>query len=326
MWFRFPQRCSLKTQEQWDELKWSQVPFGGDSPAIDDLGGSGNRTEVAHASSVTSSVTSSPKGGGGEWSEPSTSETAHSAHGAKRGEACDPIRSSSTRWSIPAPSQGSKPFPTPEPLTGIKGWEASAKWRKSEPPEEGASYPAVIRSTVVAPAAAEEWVFSKRVRGWNNRGTKLSDVEHPPTTWGPHRHRKNIPPPPGCWVNVTSHHSWTFLDLKCNCLIIGFDWFQNSLVFSLWRCWDMCPGEKWITPLIHMNQPHLPKKFTKGSPSKNSLKTSSGSRNVNGPWKWLPETRQKVDTMKVRRAKWGQIIIIKYIHTHSFKVYKTAHF
>lgn len=46
--------------------KPSHVPFGGDSPAIDDLGGGGNRPEVAHASSVASSMTSSPKGGGGE--------------------------------------------------------------------------------------------------------------------------------------------------------------------------------------------------------------------------------------------------------------------
>lgn len=49
-----------------DSSQPSNVPFGGDSPAIDDLGGGGNRPEVAHASSVASSVASSPEGGGGE--------------------------------------------------------------------------------------------------------------------------------------------------------------------------------------------------------------------------------------------------------------------
>lgn len=51
------------------------VPFSGDLPAIDDLGGSGHRAEVAHASS-----TSSPKGGGRERGETSTSQTAHGCH------------------------------------------------------------------------------------------------------------------------------------------------------------------------------------------------------------------------------------------------------
>lgn len=68
------------------------LPFCSNLPAINDLGGSGNRAEIAQATASTSPS----KGRGRERSEPSTAETAHSchvthvvhgAHGAKRTKA-----------------------------------------------------------------------------------------------------------------------------------------------------------------------------------------------------------------------------------------------
>lgn len=56
------------------------LPFSGDLPAVDDLGGSGHRAEIAHASSASSTASPAPKGGGRKRSKSSTSQTAHGCH------------------------------------------------------------------------------------------------------------------------------------------------------------------------------------------------------------------------------------------------------